>query len=232
MDITTLNTETATHKPVDAVSTTNAVDTATSDLYETLTQAFDFFNQELFLDTLPRCIIVLERKNNTLGHFIGDKWEHAINYSNLCEIALNQDSFIKRSLAKTLSTLVHEMTHLQQHVHGKPSRNGYHNRQWVTMMSQVGLIASNTSEKGGKQTGQRMSHYIEENGRFEQAFKKLESTGFMIPWNSIPNAAKIKKTRESKTKYTCPACDLNAWGKINIKITCYDCQTIMAQNNL
>jgi hypothetical protein len=37
------------------------------------------------------------------------------------------------------------MVHLWQHHHGKPSRTGYHNKEWATMMKAVGLIPSDTA---------------------------------------------------------------------------------------
>jgi hypothetical protein len=33
--------------------------------------------------------------------------------------------------ARSLSTLVHEMAHLQQNHFGKSSRTGYHNKEWA-----------------------------------------------------------------------------------------------------
>jgi predicted SprT family Zn-dependent metalloprotease len=55
-----------------------------------------------------------------------------------------------------LSTLVHEMAHQEQEEQGKPSRSGYHNKEWGTFMQQVGLQPSNTGKTGGKVTGQRV----------------------------------------------------------------------------
>src|SRR5262245_14971271 len=36
--------------------------------------------------------------------------------------------------SQILSTLVHEMVHGEQHHYGKPSRGGYHNKQWADWM--------------------------------------------------------------------------------------------------
>ena len=63
--------------------------------------------------------------------------------------------YTDRTNEQTLSTLVHEMTHLQQQHFGKPSRSGYHNKEWGLLMRAVGLIPSSTGEPGGKETGQR-----------------------------------------------------------------------------
>ena len=65
------------------------------------------------------------------------------------EIALNPDTFEDRTDMEILNTLAHEMCHLWQHYFGKPSRGGYHNREWATMMEKIGLMPSSTSEPGG-----------------------------------------------------------------------------------
>jgi hypothetical protein len=58
-----------------------------------------------------------------------------------------------------LSTLVHEMVHVWQQHCGTPSKRGYHNKEWATKMKSVGPQPSSTGMVGGKETGQRMSHY-------------------------------------------------------------------------
>jgi hypothetical protein len=42
------------------------------------------------------------------------------------------------------------------------------------MMLAVGLIPSDTGKPGGKQTGQRMTHYIEPEGQFDRACRELD----------------------------------------------------------
>ena len=41
-------------------------------------------------------------------------------------------------------------------------------------------------------------------------------------WNE-GDAAKRKKKSASKTKYTCPACGVNAWAKPQTALICGDC---------
>jgi hypothetical protein len=55
---------------------------------------------------------------------------------------------------------VHEMVHVWQHAFGKPSAGGYHNKQWAAKMKAVGLQPSSTGYVGGKETGQRVTHYV------------------------------------------------------------------------
>ena len=98
---------------------------------------------------------------------------------------MNPMYFQDRLVAETLSTLVHEMVHLWQHHHGKPGRGGYHNKEWAGKMKQVGLYPSDTQAEGGKETGDRMSHYILPSGPFTGAMDDLERRGFIIPWAEV-----------------------------------------------
>ena len=148
--------------------------------YGELQQAYDFFNQTLFGERLPPCLITYQRKNRTYGYFSGDRWAGGKKIAD--EIAMNPMHFNERTQGEVLSTLVHEMVHLEQHHFGTPSRSGYHNKEWASWMERVGLIPSNTGEPGGKQTGQQMTHYIAPSGAFEKAFGELTGTGFKLSW--------------------------------------------------
>jgi hypothetical protein len=69
------------------------------------------------------------------------------------------------------------MAHLWQHHFGKPSRNGYRNREWAAKMREVGLIPSDTGEPGGKETGQKVHHSIDTSGAFHRAAARLLGEG-------------------------------------------------------
>jgi hypothetical protein len=126
------------------------------------------------------------------------------------------------------------MAHLWQHHHGKPSRGGYHNQEWAARMRAVGLIPTDTGAPGGKETGQKMSHVIAPGGRFEQA-----CTAFLTGHPAIlysdrageaePGTARRdrKKKAASKTKFTCPECQANAWAKPAAKLICGECEEPM-----
>jgi len=159
----------------------NKIPTSPTQLaYGELQQAYDFFNQSLFGDRLPPCLITYQRKNRTYGYFSGDRWLGGQKIAD--EVAMNPMHFPERSQAEVLSTLVHEMVHLEQYHFGQPNRSGYHNKQWAIWMERVGLIPSDTGEAGGKQTGQQMSHYIAPGGVFDKAFAELTRDGFRLSW--------------------------------------------------
>src|SRR6266487_874301 len=93
---------------------------------------------------------------------------------------------------------------------------------------EIALIPTATSEEGGKETGQKMSHLIDENGQFAQAVAKLLAEHPAILYSDrSENDKERKKKAASKTKYTCPSCGLNAWAKPDAPLICGDCQKPM-----
>lgn len=195
--------------------------------YRTLDEAHSHFNARLFGGELPECLIVLQRKSKrNLGYFRPESFEHRSEETSIDEIALNPDNFIGRTDQEILSTLVHEMVHVWQHHFGKPSRNGYHNKEWGEKMDEIGLCPSNTGELGGKRTGQQMTHYIIEGGPFDVAC--AEFTG-KLQWQSLPRPSALKTKASSKTKFTCPECGQNAWAKPTSNLMCGDCEIHMEE---
>ena len=195
--------------------------------YDGFNKAYDFFNRRLFSNELPRCLITMQRGKTYYGFFAGGTWKAAEGGEEADEIALNPSTFRSRTTEETLSTLVHEMAHLWQFHHGKPSRNGYHNKEWGRKMREIGLVPSSTGKEGGKETGQKVSHYIDGIGRFKKECAALIEKGFQVPYiDFLVDEKKKKKKAASKTKYTCPECDLNAWAKPDVLILCgeYDAQ--------
>jgi predicted SprT family Zn-dependent metalloprotease len=198
--------------------------------YKSLDDAFAFFNRKLFAGRLPACLITMQRSKSAYGYFAGGRFGSKDGKLVTDEIALNPSHFQERSTEQSLSTLVHEMTHLEQHHFGKPSRAGYHNKEWARMMRAVGLIPSDTGEPGGKEVGQRVSHHIEAGGRFEHACAELVGKGFsplyVELWSEGGEKTRKKKAA-SKTRYTCPECQANAWAKPDMHLVCGACDERM-----
>ena len=76
-------------------------------------------------------------------------------------------------------------------------------------MEQVGLIPSDTGEPGGNKTGQHMSHYIDSNGQFIRAFKRMP-TEYVLPWMSHEQEKPPSPKSPKKIKLTCPECNESA----------------------
>lgn len=218
------------------------VSTPTEEQFQALNHAYQYFNQKLFENQLAGCILNFSRKRNTHGFMAPERWRRVgeKEYSTH-EISLTPTT-LSRTPIEVFSTLVHEMAHLWQWDFGKPSRSGYHNREWANKMIEIGLMPSNTGKVGGKQTGQSMTHYIIEKGAYEQAFKAMPDK-YTLPFTSLegdimksltvnPTGGKVGKTTKkptttkgrNKTKYSCPSCKVNVWGKPELNLICGTCQ--------
>lgn len=206
------------------------MNTPTFDTYSTLEQAFDFFNDKLFGGRLPNAILTMQRHRGAYGYFAPKRFFNRDGdpETKLHEIALNPSHLAERSRKEALSTLVHEMVHLEQQVFGKPGKGGYHNKEWGDMMRRIGLTPrSLTNDKG---TGTKVTHEIDPGGLFDCACDEFltERAPLALPYVEDPifaenRKAKLKVKKASKTKYTCEDCGLNAWGKPGIYLICGDC---------
>jgi len=196
--------------------------TPTAETYGTFNQAFAVINVALFEDELPDVLITMQRHKGSRGYFSPNKFTHRRGAEGVHEIALNPATFEDRTDREIASTLAHEMAHLWQEQFGKPSRNGYHNNQWANKMHGIGLMPSDTGKPGGKRTGQKVSHYIIEGGKFDVAWKLLEEAGFKFDYQDKPtNGPEV--TRKQKTAYVCDGCGIKVWGKDELHIVCEDC---------
>ena len=93
--------------------------------YRAFQQAYDFFNEELFRNTLPQVMVTLQRKAKAKGYFSPDRFVGRIDKSAAHELAMNPDCFTGRDDEGILSTLAHEMVHVwQQSECRPPSRPG------------------------------------------------------------------------------------------------------------
>ena len=142
-----------------------------------LQQAYDHFNFELLDGKLPDVMITLQRHAHSAGYFSPDRFSGRADNFVKHELNLNPDGFPDRSDEQICSTLAHEMVHVWQEVFGKPSKGGYHNRQWAEQMKAIGLQPSASGLLGGKETGPQVSHYILADGRFARAYSALAATG-------------------------------------------------------
>lgn len=202
----------------------------TKETYEAFQKGYDYFNKKLFNGTLPNCLITLQRQRRTYGYFCSSRFAGSTGQAD--EIALNPQYFAERSVADSLSTLVHEQVHQWQAHFGKPGRGRYHNKEWAGKMETLGLVPSDTGKEGGKKTGDRMSHFIQTGGLFDRLVKQLIAAGFTIPW--ADRSAKDEdgtgaepgkgKNKSNRLKFTCPSCAANAWGKPDLKLICGDCR--------
>lgn len=206
----------------------------TIETYGALQYALNVYNGRLFGGRLPKCMITLHRSGGAFGYFWGNKFAETDNPQNLAnEIALNPALMVDRSDEEILSTFVHELTHHWQfYLSEKPNRRlkcrSYHDLEWAGKMEEIGLIPSDTGKPGGKKTGTRVSHYIEEGGPFQIVTRELLATGFTLKWADAQSQAIMpggedtgsQKKDQSKRKFNCPSCGQNAWAKHSARLMC------------
>jgi predicted RNA-binding Zn-ribbon protein involved in translation (DUF1610 family) len=131
------------------------------------------------------------------------------------------------------------MAHVWQQEYGYPGRGRYHNREWAAVMYSIGLMPSSTGEPGGAVTGDRVSHFILENGPFLRVCRTFLEK-YKLVWESAEmeaaagmgrntvgsgpsgNGESARKT-QTRTKFTCPNCGLNAWAKPDAVMDCHSC---------
>ena len=173
----------------------------TFEMYSELQTAFDHFNRILFDNKLPECMITLQREASTFGYYSVNRFVKK-NGQKIDEIAMNPEYFSIRSIPETLSTLVHEIVHLQQQHFGSSGRGRYHNHEWANWMEYVGLMPSHTGAPNGKRTGDRMSHYIVHSAKFENACQQLLTKDFTLSWMDRFPPHKAIHTALQKLKFT------------------------------
>jgi hypothetical protein len=201
--------------------------------YQGLQHAYDHFNTALFAGSLPveTIFITYQRKARSFGYFAPKRFSGRVGDAISHELALNPDAFIGQTEQQICQTLVHEMAHVWQHVEGTPGARGYHNKEWAAKMKAIGLQPSSTGMVGGKETGQRMQDYILPNGPFTKAYDQLAKTGWKLNWQSAARDGQ-KPGTNSKTKFTCPSCQQNVWGKPDVRVTCTACEIEMPPANV
>jgi hypothetical protein len=180
-----------TSPPKGPPNTMNA-DDPTTYTYAGFTKAYNHFNRTLFQRRLPAVMITQSRKNGTMGFCRPAAFQSANGGVTVDEISLNPTYFDHRDRMEILSTLVHEMTHVEEFVNGTHLGGGYHNEIWGTLMERVGLMPSGTVEQGGKPIGTHMSHYVIKGGHFEREAERFLSRTVFAPMDARRYTAEEK----------------------------------------
>lgn len=201
--------------------------------YKMLEKAYNFYNQKLFGGELTPCLITFHKSRTSTGgtycKITYDRKE-TDGQEKIPEIELNPVHFKNTKDERILSVLVHEMCHHWDHSFNTPTA-GWHGKTWADKMEKIGLMPSSTGRKNGKKTGASMNHYIIPGGGFEvwtKDFLRKHGSVFLVEPSDawFENKAKTA-SRESKTKYTCPACGQNAWAKPDAFLICgFDNETM------
>lgn len=153
----------------------------TAQTYEPLYNLIEKINNRFFDGKLPPVLLTLQRQPRVFGYMSIDRFVNS-HGEKAHELAINPDYFPIYPLTEIMQTLAHELVHLAQFKFGKPSRKGYHNKEFAKMMEDIGLMASSTGQEGGKKTGQNIADYIIKGGVFEQFCNEVLESDFKIEW--------------------------------------------------
>tara|TARA_R110000868_G_scaffold142532_3_gene359947 strand:- start:1951 stop:2613 length:663 start_codon:yes stop_codon:yes gene_type:complete len=199
----------------------------TAETYGDFQTAYQALNMALFDGRLPDVMFTLARTRHANGYIIPEGFNQitgASDAQSVAEIGLNPETFAERTAEQVLSTIAHEMVHFDQHLNGKPSPYGYHNKEFARLMLDIGLQTSDTGKPGGRPVGPHMTHYVIEGGRFQREAQDLIAQGWALRYASpvMTDDAKQRKTarKASKTKYHCFHCGANAWARPGARIAC------------
>lgn len=208
----------------------------TAETYETLVFLFDVANKELFEGRLPRPLFNFQRHGKSMGFLNLAKVENEASEKS-DKITLNPEYLRDASTLDLMVVMVHLMIHMQQAYFGSPSRGGYHNREFASIAKSMGLYPSDTGEPEGKETGQHISHYIVDGGRFHRLAVGLENRGVRLRWREVGDM-KTKRTIDGveseaegagksgkRVRFVCPLPHDDgkgplAWGCDGLEISC------------
>jgi predicted SprT family Zn-dependent metalloprotease len=221
----------------------------TTETYNGLQVAYDFFNQRIFDAALPHCLMTLQRHRRTYAYYSPKRFVRRSG-EQTDEIALNPAYFATRSIEEVLASLAHEMVHMWQEEFGKPGRGRYHNKEWAEKMESIGLMPSSTGKPGGKRVGDKVHHFIIEGGRFDLVCKRLLEQRQVVEWldrlaEPAPYSGKAgeadpdlkelgieltstqkttDKSNRQKYSHRCTTGKpINVWGKPDLSLFCGNC---------
>jgi hypothetical protein len=204
-----------------------------------LSGAFDFLNEKIFDGALSRPMLIFTRsKKVTGGYFAPEKWSNG-DGKMVHELSVNANLMEQGDEIHLFGIIVHEMTHQWQHEFGKPGRGGYHNREWADKCLEIGLQPKSAADPEC-QTGDAINTTLIEGGKAMVSIAHLPDE-LTIPWYAVsmddpdempepggkgeksPEAPMPEPKAGKRTKYTCPACGDNLWGKSGIQAQCLKC---------
>lgn len=197
--------------------------------HQYLTDAYSFFNENLFNNSLRAVVITLSHRAGSRGYYWDNIFNDKIQDEKLPELSITYNS-LYNDTKTLLSTLVHEMTHVQEYMLGTNGKAPYHNKMWAVLMKTVGLQPYNIF-KPHLETGNKISHHIIPDGKFDKAadeFISLYGDFALAQGNPVTNSVAKGKKRSS---VCCPVCEAKfsiPKGLIDtVDITCKTCDVLM-----
>lgn len=188
-----------------------------------LLKVFRRANDRFFGGELPEPTITIQSTPGAYGHFCTDGHLWRSVDGDTYEININADK-LDRPIENIITTLVHEMCHLYNHINGVQdcSRGGtYHNKHFKATAEACGLQVEYDKRVGHGITspGDVMLDWILQEGFADIEISRCDSAA---AGDSKPNAQKDKPKNHS-IKYQCPICKCSVRATKKVNICCMDC---------
>lgn len=151
----------------------------------------DLFNIAFFKERpVPVPAISFERTNvNNLGHYVVGRNAFGVRENiNINRVHLN------RPMWDILATLLHEMAHSWQYIHGHPSKSWFHNKEFQLKLLSFGILINKNGCHIG--AGDPFIYLIRRHGI---EFGRSSFSGGMV---TLPPKGKVKGKSKLK-KWTC-----------------------------
>ena len=195
-----------------------------------LNKIFDLLNTEFFENELVRPTITIQSTPRAYGHFSlrDDTWTSVIGDSNEINIGAGT---LSRPIENVVTTLVHEMVHYYNHIHGiKDTSRGYtyHNKAFKVACEARGMIVERSEKYGYSHTspGNGILDFVLKYELTDILINRNEYSGFQITGTGTHNGAFTPPIPKGSNSYKiqCPCCGNSVRAtKRNLNLACLDC---------
>lgn len=204
--------------------------TSLKNTIQQLEDLFEVFNYKYFEGQLSKPVITVSPDTTKGAYGWCTSWKawketghEEVGYYeiNICA------EHLSRAYEDVAGTMLHEMVHLHNLENGIKdcSRAGtYHNKKFKEAAEARGLIVTNTQKYGWSKT----TLTDEAKEVVESFMKKIGKTSFDLYRESPEKAAK-KASKSNSRKYVCPCCGTSVRATKEVRIMCFDCETIMME---
>lgn len=196
-----------------------------------LNKVFDLLNAEFFESELSRPTITIQSTPKAYGHFSlrEDTWVSKLGETHEINIGAGT---LSRPIEEVAATLLHEMVHYYNHVHGIQdcSRgNTYHNRQFKEAAEARGLHVTRSDKYGWSHTSPAdgLLDFVLKHDLTDILINRNDFGGFQITGtgthNGVPTFGGVAPRKSSSRKYICPCCGMSIRATREVNVACMDC---------
>ena len=196
-----------------------------------LNKVFDLLNAEFFENALSRPTITIQSTPKAYGHFSlrEDTWVSKLGDTHEINIGAGT---LSRPIEDVVATLLHEMVHYYNHVHGIQdcSRgNTYHNRQFKEAAEARGLTVNRSDKYGWSHTSpaDALLEFVLKHDLTDILINRNDFGGFQITGtgthNGVPTFVGVAPRKSSSRKYACPCCGMSVRATKEVRVMCMDC---------